>query len=174
MLPGDLIEVSEFHATNQEILDEGGQPAQAEPVLLGITKAALNTESFLSASSFQHTIKVLAGAAIAGREDDLAGLKENVIIGKLIPAGTGFYLYQQREAEAEAAALEEEAVEEFDFSGPLMIDDNTDPALLDAITAAAAAEKARKVKEVDLDLDMDMDMDMDLDIDMDVEFEEED
>lgn len=174
MLPGDLVEVSEFHATNQEILDEGGQPSQAEPVLLGITKAALNTESFLSASSFQHTIKVLAGAAIAGREDDLAGLKENVIIGKLIPAGTGFYLYQQREAEAEAAALEEEAVEEFDFSGPLMIDDNTDPALLDAITAAAAAERAKRVKEVDMDIDLDMDMDVDMDMDMDVEFEEED
>ncbi len=155
MLPGDLVEVSEFHGTNEEILEEGGQPAQAEPVLLGITKAALNTESFLSASSFQHTIKVLAGAAIAGREDELAGLKENVIIGKLIPAGTGFHLYQQREAEAEAAALEEEAAEEFDFSGPLMIDDNTDPALLEAIAAAAAAEKAKQSEEVETEVEED-------------------
>ena len=79
-----------FQETNEQIVDEGGEPAEAEPVLLGITKASLNTESFLSASSFQHTIKVLAGAAIAGKEDHLVGLKENVIIGKLIPAGTGY------------------------------------------------------------------------------------
>ena len=90
LLPGDLIEATEFNRVNEEIVDEGGEPAQAKPVLLGITKAALNTESFLSASSFQHTIRVLAGAAIAGKEDQLIGLKENVIIGKLIPAGTGF------------------------------------------------------------------------------------
>jgi DNA-directed RNA polymerase subunit beta' len=65
--------------------------------LLGITKAALNTDSFLSAASFQHTINVLAQAAIEGKEDDLYGLKENVIIGKLIPAGTGYYIHTQRE-----------------------------------------------------------------------------
>jgi DNA-directed RNA polymerase subunit beta' len=96
MLPGELIETSIFQANNEEIMDEGGQPAQAEPVLLGITKGALNTDSFLSASSFQHTIKVLASAAIAGREDDLIGLKENVIIGKLIPAGTGFAMHNRQ------------------------------------------------------------------------------
>jgi DNA-directed RNA polymerase subunit beta' len=90
MLPGELIESVIFQQKNSEVVEEGGQPARAEPVLLGITKASLNTESFLSASSFQHTIKVLAGAAIAGKEDELSGLKENVIIGKLIPAGTGF------------------------------------------------------------------------------------
>jgi DNA-directed RNA polymerase subunit beta' len=71
-------------------MEEGGQPAKAIPVLLGITKAALNTESFLSAASFQHTIRVLTEAAAEGREDPLLGLKENVIIGKLIPAGTGY------------------------------------------------------------------------------------
>ena len=65
--------------------------------MLGITKAALSTDSFLSASSFQHTIKVLAGAAIEGKIDPLYGLKENVIIGKLIPAGTGYYAYKERE-----------------------------------------------------------------------------
>jgi len=90
MLPGDLVDTPIFHEKNNDVTAEGGQPAQAEPVLLGITKASLNTDSFLSASSFQHTIKVLAGAAIAGKEDQLIGLKENVIIGKLIPAGTGF------------------------------------------------------------------------------------
>lgn len=72
------------------MLQEGKQSARAMQVLLGVTKASLSTELFLSASSFQHTIKVLAGAAIEGKVDYLRGLKENVIIGKLIPAGTGF------------------------------------------------------------------------------------
>ena len=76
--------------TNEKLLSEGKTPAQYIEVLLGITKASLSTDSFLSASSFQHTIKVLAGAAIASSEDPLYGLKENVIIGKLIPAGTGY------------------------------------------------------------------------------------
>ena len=73
---------------------------------MGITKAALSTDSFLSASSFQHTIKVLAGAAIEGKVDNLYGLKENVIIGKLIPAGTGFHTYQDRELVAPNITLE--------------------------------------------------------------------
>ena len=75
---------------NEQLMAEGKEPAKAKPILLGITKAALDTDSFLSASSFQHTIKVLARAALEGKQDDLTGLKENVIIGKLIPAGTGF------------------------------------------------------------------------------------
>jgi DNA-directed RNA polymerase subunit beta' len=87
---------------NEELVAEGKQPAAAVPVLLGVTKASLSTESFLSAASFQHTIKVLAGAAIEGKEDHLYGLKENVIIGKLIPAGTGYWSYNTREEAAEA------------------------------------------------------------------------
>ncbi len=75
-------------------------------MLLGVTKAALSTDSFLSASSFQHTIKVLAGAAIEGKVDRLFGLKENVIIGKLIPAGTGFHTYQDREIAVDKEELE--------------------------------------------------------------------
>jgi DNA-directed RNA polymerase subunit beta' len=75
---------------NEALLAEGKQPAKFSEVLLGVTKASLSTDSFLSASSFQHTIKVLAGAAIGSTTDPLFGLKENVIIGKLIPAGTGF------------------------------------------------------------------------------------
>ena len=90
LLPGQLVDRLDFEALHQEIIDKGGEPATAEPVLLGITKAALNTESFLSAASFQHTISVLAAAAIEGKVDLLRGLKESVIIGKLIPAGTGF------------------------------------------------------------------------------------
>jgi len=78
------------HRMNEKLLSEGKTPAQYAEILLGITKASLSTDSFLSASSFQHTIKVLAGAAIAASEDPLYGLKENVIIGKLIPAGTGY------------------------------------------------------------------------------------
>jgi DNA-directed RNA polymerase subunit beta' len=90
LLPGRLIRRLDLEDINREIVEQGGKPAKAVPVLLGITKAALNTESFLSAASFQHTIRVLTEAAAEGREDPLLGLKENVIIGKLIPAGTGY------------------------------------------------------------------------------------
>jgi DNA-directed RNA polymerase subunit beta' len=90
LLPGDLVDRRVFAESNAQVVGEGGQPAAARPILLGVTKAALNTDSFLSAASFQHTIKVLAGAAIEGKRDELKGLKENVIIGKLIPAGTGY------------------------------------------------------------------------------------
>jgi DNA-directed RNA polymerase subunit beta' len=89
-LLGELVDRLALAELNEQLLAEGKELAKAKPVLLGITKAALNTDSFLSASSFQHTIKVLAGAALEGKQDSLTGLKENVIIGKLIPAGTGF------------------------------------------------------------------------------------
>jgi len=89
-LPMDLVDRLEIKRVNEELIAQGKQPARFVEVLLGVTKASLSTDSFLSASSFQHTIKVLAGAAIAASEDPLYGLKENVIIGKLIPAGTGF------------------------------------------------------------------------------------
>jgi DNA-directed RNA polymerase subunit beta' len=89
-LVGEMADRLALREVNQELAIEGGESARAKPVLLGITKAALSTESFLSAASFQHTIKVLAGAALEGKRDELFGLKENVIIGKLIPAGTGF------------------------------------------------------------------------------------
>jgi DNA-directed RNA polymerase subunit beta' len=89
-LPMDVVDRLELKAENERLIAEGKQPGRFVEVLLGVTKASLSTDSFLSASSFQHTIKVLAGAAIASTEDPLYGLKENVIIGKLIPAGTGF------------------------------------------------------------------------------------
>jgi DNA-directed RNA polymerase subunit beta' len=89
-LPGDAVERLELRKLNEQLLAEGKQPAKFSEVLLGVTKASLSTESFLSASSIQHTIKVLAGAEIGATTDPLFGLKENVIIGKLIPAGTGF------------------------------------------------------------------------------------
>ncbi len=89
-LPLDLVDRLEIVKMNAQMAEESKQPARFSEILLGVTKASLSTDSFLSASSFQHTIKVLAGAAIASTEDPLIGLKENVIIGKLIPAGTGF------------------------------------------------------------------------------------
>jgi DNA-directed RNA polymerase subunit beta' len=106
LLPGELIDKLQLLNINQRLMNDGKEPAAGAPVLLGITKAALSTDSFLSASSFQHTIKVLAGAAIEGKMDKLYGLKENVIIGKLIPAGTGFHTYQDRELIAPNITLE--------------------------------------------------------------------
>ena len=99
VLPGSLIELHQFKEVNNEVLLEGKEPAVGEPVLLGITKASLETDSFLSAASFQETTRVLTDAAIKGKTDDLLGLKENVIIGKLIPAGTGMQRYRKIESE---------------------------------------------------------------------------
>ncbi len=89
-LPGELVDRFQFEDVNNTIIDRHGRPAKAEPVVLGLTKAALNTESFLAAASFQETTRVLTDAAVQGQRDELRGLKENVIIGKLIPVGTGF------------------------------------------------------------------------------------
>ena len=94
MFPGSLIDMYEFEDKNNEAIAEGKRPATGKRVLLGITKAALATDSFLSAASFQETTRVLTDAAVKGKTDDLMGLKENVIIGKLIPAGTGMQKYQ--------------------------------------------------------------------------------
>ncbi|MCA0146053.1 DNA-directed RNA polymerase subunit beta' [Blastococcus sp. LR1] len=93
-LPGALVERTLFETENRRVVAEGGEPASARPVLMGITKASLATESWLSAASFQETTKVLTDAAIQGKSDSLLGLKENVIIGKLIPAGTGISRYR--------------------------------------------------------------------------------
>ncbi|MFO7247579.1 MAG: DNA-directed RNA polymerase subunit beta' [Bacillota bacterium] len=94
LLPGSYVDIHEFETANRKVFQEGGMPAVARPVLLGITKASLETESFLSAASFQETTRVLTDAAIKGKRDELLGLKENVIIGKLIPAGTGMARYR--------------------------------------------------------------------------------
>ena len=93
-LPGDQIDINLFEAANTKAIEAGLEPAVAKPVLLGITKASLATDSFLSAASFQETTRVLTDAAIKGKVDPLIGLKENVIIGKLIPAGTGMSRYR--------------------------------------------------------------------------------
>ncbi|MBA3907852.1 MAG: DNA-directed RNA polymerase subunit beta', partial [Pseudonocardiales bacterium] len=93
-LPGALAERSDFEVQNRRVVSEGGEPASGRPVLMGITKASLATESWLSAASFQETTRILTDAAINGKRDKLVGLKENVIIGKLIPAGTGINRYR--------------------------------------------------------------------------------
>jgi DNA-directed RNA polymerase subunit beta' len=93
-LPGTLVDVLDFEDSNEALISEGKKPAEGKQVILGITKAALATNSFLSAASFQETTKVLTDAAIKGKVDPLIGLKENVIIGKLIPAGTGMKRYR--------------------------------------------------------------------------------
>ncbi|MEK4027344.1 MULTISPECIES: DNA-directed RNA polymerase subunit beta' [Bacillaceae] len=97
VLPGSLLEIHQFRDANEQALLEGKMPATGRPVLLGITKASLETDSFLSAASFQETTRVLTDAAIKGKRDELLGLKENVIIGKLVPAGTGMQRYRNSE-----------------------------------------------------------------------------
>jgi DNA-directed RNA polymerase subunit beta' len=94
-LPGTQVNKSVFDDENEKVLAEGGRPALGKPVLLGITKASLSTDSFISGASFQETTRVLTEAAINGRTDDLRGLKENVIVGRLIPAGTGWGEYRE-------------------------------------------------------------------------------
>jgi len=94
MMPGELIDRQIFETRNRATVEAGGQPAEGRPVLMGITKASLATESWLSAASFQETTKVLTDAAIHAKSDNLLGLKENVMLGKLIPAGTGLEQYR--------------------------------------------------------------------------------
>jgi len=113
LLPGDQVSINEFKTANETILAQGGDPAIGRPVLLGITRASLRSESFLSAASFQETTRVLTDAAIRGKVDDLVGLKENVIIGGRIPAGTGIlehtqFDYEKPEVEEEASYFSEE------------------------------------------------------------------
>jgi len=119
ILPGELADRLELEELNERLISAGSEPAEATPVVLGITKAALNTESFLAAASFQHTISVLAGAAIEGKIDELRALKESVLLGKLIPAGTGFKAAAMREkalAALKAQPTAEEALEELKLS----------------------------------------------------------
>src|SRR5699024_11002985 len=111
-LPGAVAEMHQFTDASKAIFKRRKRPATAKPVLLGITKASLETESFLTAASFQETTRVLTDAAIKGKRDDLLGLKENVIIGKLIPAGTGMTNYKDVEIAVEEQAAEEPVLTE--------------------------------------------------------------
>ena len=110
-LPGTLVNINEFSDVNKKLIIEGKRPATGRPVLLGITKASLETDSFLSAASFQETTRILTDAAIHGRVDHLNGLKENVIIGKLIPAGTGAREYKNIDYKLEVPEVTEEPLD---------------------------------------------------------------
>ncbi len=109
-LEGEHVDRSDFRDVNQQTLAGGGKPARSEPLLLGITKASLTTESFISAASFQETTRVLTDAAVRGARDDLKGLKENIIIGHLIPAGTGIHRYSGIEFMVDEAFYDEEVL----------------------------------------------------------------
>ncbi len=114
-LPGTLVDVLEYEDTNARLEAEGQEPAEAKQVLLGITKASLAKKSWLSAASFQETTKVLTDAAIKGKADPLIGLKENVIIGQLIPAGTGMKRYRSIRLDSDFDANEEIDFGDMDF-----------------------------------------------------------
>jgi len=125
-LAGEQVDRSEFDRENEKVEAEGLRPAVAKPVLQGITKASLQTNSFISAASFQETTRVLTEAAVSGRIDNLQGLKENVIVGRLIPAGTGSVIARLKEVAA---------------------DRDRELAALDAEAEAAAAEETRQIEE---------------------------
>ncbi len=135
-LPGTMVDALEFEDTNQKLIEEGKEPATGEQVMLGITKAALATKSFLSAASFQETTKVLTEAAIKGKVDPLIGLKENVIIGKLIPVGTGMSKYRNIKLNTDAMIAAKKEEEE-----RLRKEEE------EALKEAEAAEAAAKAKE---------------------------
>ena len=121
LLPGSLEDRQKLKVLNKKVKDDGGTPAKGEEVILGITKASLATESFLSAASFQETTKVLTDAALEGKRDKLVGLKENVIIGKLIPAATGLRHYRSLEIEPVEPAQrpEEDLLDEEELAAEL-------------------------------------------------------
>ena len=118
-LPGTLVDVLDYEEENERLIKEGKEPADGKQVMLGITKASLATNSFLSAASFQETTKVLTEAAIKGKIDPLIGLKENVIIGKLIPAGTGMKCYSNIKLDTDLAEDEEEYEDELELAEAL-------------------------------------------------------
>ena len=125
LLIGELVDRKEFEKINAKTKKEGGKQAEAEPVLQGITKASLQTQSFISAASFQETTRVLTEAAVSGKTDDLIGLKENVIVGRPIPAGTGSTMSQyraiaaERDSEIESKEAEKEAEKEANIGSQL-------------------------------------------------------
>jgi len=148
LLPGQLVEASYFNESNER-LNADQQKAEAEPVLLGVTKASLATESFLSAASFQETTRVLTDAAIKGKHDPLLGLKENVIIGKLIPAGTGMSRYRNLQIEPEGQDLDDEGRPRNAFEASLYEGFTHDDAALQEIMGAGGDGMQKLVSAYD-------------------------
>ena len=149
-LPGTLVDVLDFEDTNEQLIAEGKQPAEGSQVMLGITKASLATDSFMSAASFQETTKVLTDAAIKSKVDPLNGLKENVIIGKLIPAGTGMKRYRSVKLDTEMDEInffdDDDDDDEIDFG-----DDLESTELEDAVDTDADAEDEAEENASDLE-----------------------
>ena len=146
-LPGTLVDVLDFEDTNEQLIAEGKQPAEGSQVMLGITKASLATDSFMSAASFQETTKVLTDAAIKSKVDPLNGLKENVIIGKLIPAGTGMKRYRSVKLDTEMDEINFfDDDDEIDFG-----DDLESTELEDAVDTDADAEDEAEENASDLE-----------------------
>jgi DNA-directed RNA polymerase subunit beta' len=153
LLPTELIDRLDFEEVNNRVLAEGGEPATAQTVLLGVTKASLNTSSFLAAASFQETTRVLTEAAINGAKDHLIGLKENVIIGKLIPAGSGapanIAARKERERRAAIEALAGEALEDGDVYNPFLEPGDGRPDDEAALALVQATPAERTGEDVD-------------------------
>ena len=150
-LPGTLVDVLDYNEKNEQLEAEGKEPAKGTQVMLGITKASLATNSFLSAASFQETTKVLTEAAIKGKVDPLIGLKENVLIGKLIPAGTGMKRYRNVKLDTELQTINFDD-EDLEFSEIDEDAENTDAAETaenteTGETVAEAAEETTTVTE---------------------------
>ena len=151
VLPGTLIDALDFEEMNEKLEAEGLRPAEGKQVMLGITKASLATNSFLSAASFQETTKVLTEAAIKGKVDPLIGLKENVIIGKLIPAGTGMKRYQSVRLNTEMSDFSELNLDEDLDDEDLDLDEELD--LEEAEDEAEAFEDEEAAVEPEEDED---------------------
>lgn len=175
MLPGELVELRQVEQVNEAMAITGGARAQYTPVLLGITKASLNTDSFISAASFQETTRVLTEAAIEGKSDWLRGLKENVIIGRLIPAGTGYNTYDEPGAiEDYAAEISSSVLDEVDDPLDMVLDDRTARTYnLDSPTLGESGFGSRRAERSILDEEDELIADEVVDDD-DFEEEEED
>ena len=132
-----MVDALEFEDVNESLVAEGKEPAVGEPVMLGITKASLATNSFLSAASFQETTKVLTEAAIKGKVDPLVGLKENVIIGKLIPVGTGMREYREVKLNTDKK-----------LADPIIIDEEADETATEAPVAEETVVDEAAVEEI--------------------------
>ncbi len=175
MLPGELVELRQVEQVNEAMAITGGARAQYTPVLLGITKASLNTDSFISAASFQETTRVLTEAAIEGKSDWLRGLKENVIIGRLIPAGTGYNTYEEPGAiDDYAAEITSSVLDEVDDPLDMVLDDRTARTYnLDSPTLGESGFGSRRAERSILDEEDELIADEVVDDD-DYEEEEED
>ena len=147
LLPGSMVDIFEFRRANEAAIAEGKKPAEGKRALLGITKASLATESFLSAASFQETTKVLTEAAIKGKKDPLLGLKENVIIGKLIPAGTGMSRYKDIEIQVEPLPQKKDIITEEIDEAIAMSEEETDAEVLEEEAATGIEALADEIVE---------------------------